>query len=190
MRDKTLQGEDGSEIIEAEAVEVDSPVDTTAGESEEMAIDHGEVEGTAEEPRGEAIATGDPTAEGYDQAVEDGAPFIAEAEINAHYSADPVALTEAEPFSEDELILQEAGRDLRPDTVVPSPDITSSDAAVLESLSEIVDDERLADEFAMNEDRASQESEAPTSAPAVLDEAASSESTDEEKQDASPDAAN
>ena len=191
MRDKTLQGEDESEIIEGEAVELDSlsdsSPDSSEGESAEMASDDGEVEGARTEAREEVE---DPTAEGYDEAVEGRAPFIAEPEINAHYSADPVALTEAEPFTEDELILQEAGRDLRPDTVVPSPDITSSDAAVLESLSEIVDDERLADEFAMNEDRASQESEAQTSAPAVLDEAASSESTDDEKQDASPDAAN
>ena len=184
MRDKTLQGEDESEIIEGEDVEVDSAAETDEGETVEMASDD-EAAGTGERTEGE-----DATAEGYDEAVEDRAPFIAEPEINAHYSADPVALTEAEPFTEDELILQGAGRDLRPDTVVPSPDITSTDAAVLASLTEIVDDERLADEFAMNEDRASQESEAQTSAPAALDEAASSESTDEEKQDASPDAAN
>ncbi len=185
MRDKTLQGEGESEIIEGEAVEADSDSDSSPdlaeGESDELASD--ELDGARAEAE-------DPTAEGYDEAVEERAPFSAEPEINAHYSADPVALTEAEPFSEDELVLQGAGRDLRPDTVVPSPDITSTDAAVLESLSEIVDDERLADEFAMNEDRASQESEAQTSAPAALDEAASSESTDEEKQDASPDAAN
>jgi N utilization substance protein A len=184
LRDKTLQGEDESEIIEGEAVEVDFESATAESESAEAASDEADA-GT--EATGEAQ---DSTAEGYDEAVEDRAPFIAEAEINAHHSADPVALTEAEPFTEDELILQEAGRDLRPDTVVPSPDITSTDAAVLESLREMVDDERLADEFAMNEDRASQESEAQTSAPAVLEEAASSESTDEEKQDASPDAAN
>ena len=182
MRDKTLQGDDESDAVEGEAVEVDAASDSE-GESAELASD----DDAGAEAREEAE---DPTAEGYDQAVEDRAPFGAEPEINAHHSADPVALTEAEPFSEDELILQEAGRDLRPDTVVPSPDITSTDAAVLESLSEIVDAERLADEFAMNEDRAAQESEAQTSAPAALDEAASSESTDEEKQDASPDAAN
>ena len=100
-------------------------------------------------------------------------------------------MTEAEPITEDELILQEAGRDLRPDTIVPSPDITSTEEAALEHLSEI-DSEVLADEFAMNEENASAEtaSETQTSAPAVLEDAASSESTDEEKQDASPDAAN
>ena len=184
MRDKTLQGEGESEVVEGEAVEADSVSDSAETESDELASN---TEDAGTEAREDAE---DPTAEGYDEAVEERAPFGAEPEINAHYSADPVALTEAEPFSEDELVLQGAGRDLRPDTVVPSPDITSSDAAVLESLSEIVDDETLADQFAMNEDLALQESEAQTSAPAALDEAASSESTDEEKQDASPDAAN
>src|SRR5688572_12480957 len=140
MRDKTLQGDAGdSQGIEEDSVE-DSRQTTeaaeTGGESEEqVAAEDGEPQP-------------DPTAEGYDEAVESRGPFIAEPEILAQYSADPVSLTEAEPFTEEELILQGAGRDLRPDTIVPSPDITSTDAAVLESLSEIVDDERLADEFA------------------------------------------
>jgi len=69
-------------------------------------------------------------AEGYDEAVEQRAPFQAEPEILAQDSADPVALTEAEPMAADELILQEAGRDLRPDTITPSPDITSTGAAM------------------------------------------------------------
>jgi N utilization substance protein A len=170
MRDKTLQGDaaegDDSEMINEEAA---AEADADAGE--------------------EASAT-DPTAEGYDEAVEARGPFIAEPEILAQYSADPVALTEAEPITEDELILQEAGRDLRPDTVVPSPEITSTEEAALEHLSDL-DSEVLADEFAMDEDRASEETEeTEKSAPAVLEDAASGESTDEEKQDASPDAAN
>jgi N utilization substance protein A len=179
MRDKTLQGEteeggtaegDDSEMVNEEAGGADTG-EAAADEEEEPSAD--------------------PTAEGYDEAVESRGPFIAEPEILAQYSADPVALTEAEPFTEDELILQEAGRDLRPDTVVPSPEITSTEEAALEHLSEL-DSEVLADEFAMNEEIASadQTNEAETSAPAVLEDAATSESTDEEKQDASPDAAN
>ncbi len=191
MRDKTLQGDEESETTGAEASEGDSS-EVVESDSDQAASDDSELEAAAgEEPREEGESSGDdPTAAGYDEAVEGRTPFGAEPEINAHHSADPVALTEAEPFSEGELVLQEAGRDLRPDTVVPSPDLTATDAAALESLSEIVDDERLADEFAMNEDLASQETEAQTSAPAALEEAASSESTDEEKQDASSDAAN
>ena len=185
MRDKTLHGETAdSEAADEnrEESEVDSMGSETVGAG-----------GEAEEPVAAANleTSPDPTAEGYDEAVESRGPFIAEPEILAQYSADPVALTEAEPFTEDELILQEAGRDLRPDTIVPSPEITSTEEAALEHLNEI-DSEVLADEFAMNEESASAEttSETQTSAPAVLEDAASSESTDEEKQDASPDAAN
>jgi transcription termination/antitermination protein NusA len=61
-------------------------------------------------------------AAGYDEAVENGVPSIAEKTIRAEDSADPVALTEADPMTVDELVLQEAGRDLRPDVVTPAPD--------------------------------------------------------------------
>jgi len=63
------------------------------------------------------------TAAGYDEAVEKGVPYHAEEKIRAEDSADPVALTEADPMTVDELILQEPGRDLRPDVVTPSPDM-------------------------------------------------------------------
>jgi N utilization substance protein A len=76
-------------------------------------------------------------AEGYDEAVRDGTPFTAEPNILAENSADPVALTEADEMSEDELRLQGAERDLRPDTITPSPDITSSGAAYIEAASRI-----------------------------------------------------
>ena len=70
----------------------------------------------------EVVPNDDMTAAGYDEAVEQGVPFSAEQTIRAEDSADPVALTEADPMSVDELILQEAGRDLRPDVVTPAPD--------------------------------------------------------------------
>lgn len=179
MRDKSLQGEAEDAGESGETVE------------EESAVEALDVEVPSAEPADPGQpAEKDTTAEGYDEAVESRGPFIAEPEILAQYSADPVALTEAEPFSEDELVLQGAGRDLRPDTIVPSPDITSTEEAALEHLSEI-DSEVLADEFAMNEELASAAANnEEESAPAVLEDAASSESTDEEKQDASPDAAN
>jgi N utilization substance protein A len=183
MRDRTLHGEPEPAESE-EAAEVMATEET----GEEAAAE------TDESVEAEAEAPEDETAQGYDEAVQNRAPYGAEPDIIAQYSADPVAITEAEPFSEDELILQETGRDLRPDSVVPTPDITPSDAAVLERFREIANDEELADEFAMNEEIALQEpeseSELPTSAPAVSEDAASSESTDDEKQDASPDAAN
>ena len=170
MRDKTLQeGEVQAGGEEGEAVEQHA----ASAELDEN-IEAGDVEPSREM-----------TAAGYDEAVENGIPFSAEADILAQESADPVALTEAEAITEDELVLQEAGRDLRPDTITPSPDVTSSGAAALESVSEFVSeeliDEQLASELSADETE--------NSAPAVSKEAAG-ESTDEEKQDASSDAAN
>jgi len=73
-------------------------------------------------PATEVAPSDDMTAAGYDEAVEKGVPFSAEQTIRAEDSADPVALSEADPMTVDELILQEAGRDLRPDVVTPAPD--------------------------------------------------------------------
>ncbi|MDQ2936313.1 MAG: transcription termination factor NusA [Acidobacteriota bacterium] len=164
LRDKTLHG--GEESVEEG--EATSPHAVSAELDE--TVDAGEVEPSR------AM-----TAKGYDEAVETGVPFTAEPEILAKESADPVALTEVEESTEDEIILQEAGRDLRPDTIVPSPDITSAEAAALESVEALVRKDDLA---------AGEATDVQTSAPAVLENAASSESTDEEKPDASRDAAN
>ncbi|MGH9873345.1 MAG: transcription termination factor NusA [Pyrinomonadaceae bacterium] len=169
MRDRTLQGD--TEALEGagEAAEAES-ADEAATEEELVS--------------GEAESSGDSTDEGYDEAVETGVPFSAESEILAQDSVDPVSLTEVEAASEDELALQEPGRDLRPDTIVPAPDITSAEVAAIENLESLED-------FIAEEDARVEASEGEqTSAPAVLEDAASSESTDEEKQDASPDAAN
>src|SRR5438034_902175 len=79
----------------------------------------------------------DSTAAGYDEAVEKGEPYANEHEGLAQYAVEPVALTEIEPLREDELVLEGAGRDLRPDTITPSPDITSTGVAATERLNEI-----------------------------------------------------
>ncbi len=151
MRDRSLQGEAEGE---AEGVEV-------AAEEEPLAA-------------GEAESSDDATAAGYDEAVGAGVPFSAESEILAQESADPVALTEVEQLSEEELMLQDSSRDLRPDAIVPAPDTSAAEVAAAESLEEL----------------GSSEEETLTFAPAVEEDTASSESTDEEKQDASPDAEN
>jgi N utilization substance protein A len=70
----------------------------------------------------EVVPNDDMTAAGYDEAVEQGTPFSAEQTIRAEDSVDPVALSEADPMGVDELILQQAGRDLRPDVVTSAPD--------------------------------------------------------------------
>src|SRR5215211_1067229 len=118
------------------------------------------------------------TADGYDEAVENGVPFRAESEINAWGSADPVSLTEAEPIREDEIALQEAGRDLRPDTITPSPDITSSGVEAFESIEEVAQ-EVLAEEEEFTSEATTEEAE--TSAPAVSEEAASGGRTDDDE---------
>jgi N utilization substance protein A len=85
-------------------------------------------------------------AEGYDEAVRTRPPFLAEDlspdNILAQESAEPVALTEVEQMSPDELLLQGAGRDLRPDTITPAPDITSAEAAVIQHTGAFVEEER------------------------------------------------
>jgi N utilization substance protein A len=190
MRDKSLAG--GGEEGEADRGEAE-PAEAAEAAGEETVANDVSAEADETAAAGEDERSDDPTAEGYDEAVETRNAFIAEPEILAQYSADPVALTEAEPFTEDEIILQEAGRDLRPDTIVPAPDITSAEAVAIESLDGL---DNLASEVGITLEEATDEAaegvieEVLTSAPAVLEDAASSESTDEEKQDASPDAAN
>ncbi|HET7114436.1 MAG TPA: transcription termination factor NusA [Pyrinomonadaceae bacterium] len=119
------------------------------------------------------------TEAGYDEAVAQGVPFTAESEIIAWDSADPVPVTEAEAISADELSLMESGRDLRPDTITPSPDITSSAVEGYVNL-----DEHMAEVLASDEEFASEApaEEAETTAPAVSEDAASGGSADEEKQ--------
>ncbi len=174
MRERTLQGETEADAEGAEvAGETESPGESETEEDQMLAA--------ATEETGD-IAD-DPTNAGYDEAVENGVPFSAEAEIMAQDSADPVALTEVEPASEDELALQEPGRDLRPDTIVPAPDITAAEVEAFENLESL-------EEFIAEEEANGETEDVQTSAPASLEDAASSESTDEEKQNASPDAEN
>ena len=119
------------------------------------------------------------TAAGYDEAVEKGIPFSAEPNIRAEDSADPVALTEADPMTVDELVLQEAGRDLRPDVIAPAPDITTASLADLEAAA-------LEEEFEEG-DAAAVDSltESPTSSAlesSFAEKAATDESLKDEKQ--------
>ena len=117
------------------------------------------------------------TNEGYDEAVEKGVPYHAEPEINAWESADPVSLTEAEPLPADEIALQEAGRDLRPDTITPSPDITSSGVEAFENIEEAAEEVMADEDFASDGDAA----EAEGSTPAVSEETASSGSVNDDE---------
>ena len=112
MRDQSLQT--SGEESETPDTESDSQMDQHAASIEaDDTTEAAEVEPNTEM-----------TAAGYDEAVQKGVPFSAEATIRAEYSADPVALTEADPMSVNELILQEPGRDLRPDVITPAPDMS------------------------------------------------------------------
>jgi N utilization substance protein A len=117
MREQSLQSaEDGEESEAAAAADAEGePIEQHAASAE---LDENAVASEVE-PNDKM------TAAGYDEAVEKGVPFSAEETIRAEYSADPVALTEADPMTVDELLLQDAGRDLRPDVITPAPDLTS-----------------------------------------------------------------
>jgi N utilization substance protein A len=179
MRDKSLHGEAETEPSEEEATSelLETQPDEELEGREVSAEDELDVE------VGEGKSTEDLTAEGYDEAVETGLLYRAEPEVPAKFSADPVALTEVEPLHDDEIVLQELGRDLRPDTITPAPDVTSAGAAALEALNELPESVLAAEGYEEGE-----EGEVTTSAPEGT-EAAAVGSSDEEKQDASPDAA-
>jgi N utilization substance protein A len=95
---------------------------------------------------GEVEPSEEMIAEGYDEAARTRPPFLAEdlsdANIRAQDAAEPVAMTEVEQMSADELILQGAGRDLRPDTITPAPDIFSAEAAVIQNTGAFIEEER------------------------------------------------
>ena len=157
---------------------------TEAGEESEATAEpdaEGELAATSAAPEAETAApageAGDPTAEGYDEAVEHGIPYSAEQTIRAEDSADPVALTEADPMSVDELVLQEAGRDLRPDVITPAPDLTSTAVADLEAAA--LAEEDVADGDATSVDAST---EVQTSSALESNEVAAIESSKEEKQ--------
>jgi N utilization substance protein A len=120
------------------------------------------------------------TAAGYDEAVEQGVPYSAEPNIRAEYSADPVALTEADPMTVDELILQDAGRDLRPDVITPAPDVTSVTAAGLAAAElEALESEESEPAFVDSPDEAQTSSALESSS---REKAATDESLKDEKQ--------
>ena len=160
LRDRSI-GEDGETIEPEEQHAVSAELDESM-EDESM---EEEVEPSLES-----------TAAGYDQAVENGVPFTAEQDISAWESADPVSLTEAEPIGEDEIALLEPGRDLRPDTITPSPDITSSGVEAFEGVEEVAEEVLAEEDFASEN-----QTEAETSTPAVSEEAASGGSSDDDE---------
>jgi transcription termination/antitermination protein NusA len=112
------------------------------------------------------------TAEGYDEAVESGAPFSAELDV-----VDPPPMTETD-LAADEIVLQEPSRDLRPDTITPAPDLGATEIPSLENVETIAAEIMASDQEIASEEDAN---EATDLTPAVSEDAASSGSPDEEK---------
>jgi transcription termination/antitermination protein NusA len=84
-----------------------------AGEVEQHAAS-AELDGTS---TAEVEPNNEMTAAGYDEAVEKGEAS----------STEPLALNETDPISDDELLLQDAGRDLRPDAITPADDLEAAE---------------------------------------------------------------
>src|SRR5918993_1306686 len=167
---------DEAEVILNAAQAVVALRDRSVGEGQEVPDEPHAVSAEFDESMEEEVEPSlEMTAAGYDEAVENGVPFQAEAEIRAWESADPVSLTEAEPIPADEIALQELGRDLRPDTITPSPDITSSAVEGYEAIEEVAE-EMLAEDEEIASEATTEEAE--TSAPAVSKDAASGGSAD------------
>jgi N utilization substance protein A len=146
IREKSLQAasEEGAE-----------PDEAATGEVEQHAAS-AELDGTS---TAEVEPNNEMTAAGYDEAVEQGEAS----------STEPVALNEADPISEDELLLQDAGRDLRPDAITPADDLEAAEHE---------------EETAAESDAATLASpgEAQTSSALESNEVAAIESSKEEKQ--------
>ena len=187
IRDKSLQGEEGAaEVSEAEAT-AEEAIEETASEAAEPGIEHvhavsAELDESVD--AGEVEPSDEMTAEGYDEAVDSGLPFSSEHIVLAQDAAEPVALTEAEPISAEEIVLQEPGRDLRPDTITPAPDITFTGAAVIEHAIEAAESGGT-----VEEELALQVSAAEAGTTSAPEGAAPEGSEDKEKHNASPDAA-
>jgi len=144
----------------------------TAGEDEtELHAVSAELDENAEVA--EVEPSDEMTAEGYDEAVERGVPFSAQLD-----AVDPASMTETD-LAADEIVLQEPSRDLRPDTITPAPDLGATEIPSLENVETIAAEIMASDQEIASEENANEASDL---TPAVSEDAASSESPDEEKQ--------
>ena len=148
MRERTLAEAEGAAEANAVSAELDE------------SIEAGEVEPSDEM-----------TAKGYDEAVETGDVVLSDPE-----SVDPMSLSEEQ--SADEIVLQEPGRDLRPDTITPAPDLGATELPGLDNVDNIAAELTASDEEIA---AAAETDEATTPTPAASDDAASSGSPDDEK---------
>ncbi|MDT7602526.1 MAG: transcription termination/antitermination protein NusA, partial [Acidobacteriota bacterium] len=202
--DETTEAAPGSEsaATEAEAgVDAAPAADVqTSDEAGESGVEGEEVEQHAYSAEADPNVEADEvepsnamTNAGYDEAVEGRSPYHMGLDVPAEDSADPVALSEGDPISVDELALQDAGRDLRPDTITPSPTLSSTDAAILaeaeaaeEGEPPVEEDAPLSPNVSATEASAPEVQVSSEPAPVYREQANDEEGADEnEKQDAS-----
>src|SRR5262249_12986948 len=112
------------------------------------------------------------TAEGYDEAVESGAPFSAELEV-----VDQPPMTETD-LGADASPLQEPCRDLGPDTITHAQDVGATEIRSVENVETIAAEIMASDQEIASEEVATEATDLTT---AVSEDAASSGSSDEEK---------
>ena len=162
VRDRALhpeeEGETIEELTEAEAALPEAAEEVIAEDETEPVVSIS-LDESAE--AGELQPADEITAEGYDEAVEKGEPFSSEHGVLAQEAAEPEALTEGEPISEEEIALQNEG--------------------------EVAEEEFASAEGSASEVSAAETDT--TSAPESVEDAAQGGSSEKEKQDASPDAA-
>jgi N utilization substance protein A len=143
-RSKLTETEEGAGDEAGEATDAVAAPETEGAQAaggEQMTDEAGD--GGADVEQHAYSAEADPNAEaeevkpsnamtdaGYDEAVEGHSPYHMGLDVPAENSLAPAALSEGDAISTDELALQDAGRDLRPDTITPEPTLTSSEAAV------------------------------------------------------------
>jgi N utilization substance protein A len=169
---------DDAEVILSAAQAVIAMRERTLAEAEQAGEDEEPVEANAVSAElDESIEAGavepsdEMTAKGYDEAVESGDVVLSDPE-----SVDPMSLSEEQ--SADEIVLQEPGRDLRPDTITPAPDLGATELPGLDNVDNIAAELTASDEEIA---AAAETDEATTPTPAAPDDAASSGSPDDEK---------
>ena len=143
---EAAEGEGGEESPETAEASTEGEAVEESGEGQTIEQHAVSVEADPDAEQRDVEPSEASIAEGYDEAARTRPPFLAEDlspdNILAKESADPVAMTEVEQMSADELILQGAGRDLRPDTITPAPDIFSTEAAVIQNTGSYTEEER------------------------------------------------
>ncbi len=129
VRDAAAAGKQESDATESDMEEASEELIDTLVETESPVEQHAaNAEFDPSAPAEEVKPSNEMTNAGYDEAVEGNSPFLTdEPDTLTGNSVEPVASTEADPMSDDELLLQEPQRDLRPDTITPAPDEQNED---------------------------------------------------------------